>query len=224
MLRGAAENNKTTRRGGSQRKEIGSRHCRALCCRMSKNRLRAIPLGGAGEVGRNCWVLEYGDDAIILDMGVMFPESEMLGVDLILPDITYLQERKANIHGVFLTHGHEDHIGALPFLLPMLGFPPIYGTSSPWAWSAASSRSISLLDKVERTRSRPARKVSPPARSRSSRSISRTRSRTPSPSASPRRPAWRSTLPTGSSTIRRSITGRPMSPRWPSWARATRWC
>ncbi len=63
----------------------------------TKNRLRVIPLGGAGEVGRNCWVLEYENDVLILDMGVMFPDAEMLGVDLILPDVTYLQERKANI-------------------------------------------------------------------------------------------------------------------------------
>ena len=83
----------------------------------TKNRLRVIPLGGAGEVGRNCWALEYDNDVLILDMGVMFPDAEMLGVDLILPDVTYLQERKANIRGVFITHGHEDHIGAIPYLL-----------------------------------------------------------------------------------------------------------
>ncbi len=94
----------------------------------TKNRLRVIPLGGAGEVGRNCWALEYENDVLILDMGVMFPDAEMLGVDLILPDVTYLQERKANIRGVFITHGHEDHIGAIPYLLPQLGFPPVYAT------------------------------------------------------------------------------------------------
>jgi len=117
---------------------------------MSKNRLRAIPLGGAGEVGRNCWVLEYGDDAIILDMGVMFPENEMLGVDLILPDPTYLQERKATIHGVFLTHGHEDHIGALPFLLPLLGYPAVYGTRLTLGLVQPKLKEHKLLDKVER--------------------------------------------------------------------------
>ena len=95
-------------------------------------------------------MLEYGDDAIILDMGVMFPENEMLGVDLILPDPTYLQERKATIHGVFLTHGHEDHIGALPFLLPLLGFPPIYGTKLTLGLVQPKLKEHKLLDKVER--------------------------------------------------------------------------
>lgn len=95
---------------------------------MARNRVRTIPLGGAGEVGRNMWVLEYGDEILILDCGVMFPEADMLGVDLVLPDITYLREKTDKIKGILLTHGHEDHIGAVPFLLSELGFPPVYGT------------------------------------------------------------------------------------------------
>jgi ribonuclease J len=117
---------------------------------MAKNRLRVIPLGGAGEVGRNCWVLEYDDDILILDMGVMFPESEMLGVDLILPDVTYLQERKAKIRGVFITHGHEDHIGAIPYLMPMIGFPPLYATSLTLGLIQPKLKEHKLLDKVQR--------------------------------------------------------------------------
>jgi ribonuclease J len=117
---------------------------------MAKNHLRVIPLGGAGEVGRNCWALEYGDDILILDMGIMFPETEMLGVDLILPDVTYLQERKANIRGVFVTHGHEDHIGAIPYLLPMIGFPPLYATSLTLGLIQPKLREHKLLDKVQR--------------------------------------------------------------------------
>ncbi|MBA3945193.1 MAG: ribonuclease J [Herpetosiphonaceae bacterium] len=117
---------------------------------MATDRLRVIPLGGAGEVGRNCWALECGDDILILDMGVMFPESEMLGVDLILPDVTYLQERKAKIHGVFITHGHEDHIGAVPYLLPLIGFPPVYGTPLTLGLIQPKLKEHKLLDKVQR--------------------------------------------------------------------------
>ena len=82
--------------------------------------LRVIPLGGLGEIGRNMMVYEYGDEMIIVDVGLMFPEEEMLGVDLVIPDITYVMEHPERVKGVFLTHGHEDHIGALPFLLPLL--------------------------------------------------------------------------------------------------------
>lgn len=117
---------------------------------MAKNRLRVIPLGGAGEVGRNCWALEYDDDILVLDMGVMFPESEMLGVDLILPDVTYLQERKAKIHAVFVTHGHEDHIGAIPYLMPMIGFPPLYATGLTLGLIQPKLKEHKLLDKVQR--------------------------------------------------------------------------
>jgi len=117
---------------------------------MAKNRLRVIPLGGAGEVGRNCWVLEYDDHILVLDMGVMFPDAEMLGVDLILPDVTYLQERKAKIHGVFITHGHEDHIGAIPYLLPMIGFPPLYATPLTLGLIQPKLKEHKLLDKVQR--------------------------------------------------------------------------
>ncbi len=122
---------------------------------MSKNRLRVIPLGGAGEVGRNCWALEYGDDVLVLDMGIMFPENEMLGVDLILPDPTYLQERKAKIHGVFISHGHEDHIGALPYLLPLLDFPDLYGTKLTLGLIQPKLKEHKLLDKVERKQIEP---------------------------------------------------------------------
>jgi ribonuclease J len=89
--------------------------------------LRAIPLGGLGEIGRNMMALEYDENIVVIDAGLMFPEEEMLGVDLVLPDVTYLQERKEKVLGFLLTHGHEDHVGALPYILPKVS-APIYGS------------------------------------------------------------------------------------------------
>ncbi|HMA36478.1 MAG TPA: ribonuclease J [Chloroflexia bacterium] len=92
-----------------------------------KDQVRIIPLGGLGEVGKNMTVLEYGDDIIIVDIGVAFPEVEQLGIDLVIPDITYLKGKESRIRGIFITHGHEDHIGAIPFIYPHLR-GPIYAT------------------------------------------------------------------------------------------------
>ncbi len=115
---------------------------------MTTNRVRAIPLGGAGEVGRNMWVLEYNDEILILDCGVMFPEADMLGVDLVLPDITYLRDKIDNIKGILLTHGHEDHIGALPYLITELGFPPVYGTRLTLGMVSGKLKEHRLLDQT----------------------------------------------------------------------------
>ncbi|MBI4328277.1 MAG: ribonuclease J [Chloroflexi bacterium] len=93
----------------------------------NKTSLRVIPLGGLGEIGKNMMVLECGDDIVVIDAGLMFPDEDMLGVDLVIPNIAYLREHKAKIRGIVITHGHEDHIGALPYLLRDLPFP-VYGT------------------------------------------------------------------------------------------------
>lgn len=92
-----------------------------------KNVLRIIPLGGVNEIGKNMTVFEYGNDIIVVDCGVSFPEDDMLGVDLVIPDISYLLKNKDKVRGFILTHGHEDHIGALPYVLRELNVP-VYGT------------------------------------------------------------------------------------------------
>ncbi len=91
-----------------------------------QNRLRIIPLGGLEEVGRNMTLFEYGDNIIIVDMGLQFPEEDMPGIDYIIPNISYLKGKEKNIRGVFITHGHLDHIGAIPHLMPKLGNPPMF--------------------------------------------------------------------------------------------------
>ena len=89
--------------------------------------LRVIPLGGLGEFGANMMLLEYGESVIAIDCGLMFPGADLLGIDLVIPDVSYIAEKKKNLHGIILTHAHEDHIGALPYILRQLPVP-VFGT------------------------------------------------------------------------------------------------
>ena len=102
--------------------------CRTFIHMKKSNNLRIIPLGGQEEVGRNMTVFESGYDIVILDMGLQFPEEDMPGIDYIIPDIRYLKGKEKNIRGVILSHGHLDHIGAVPHLLPRLGWPTVYAS------------------------------------------------------------------------------------------------
>ena len=90
--------------------------------------LKVIPLGGLGEIGLNMMAVEYGEYILVVDAGLMFPDDYMLGVDLVIPDFQYLKENKDKVQAIILTHGHEDHIGAMPFFLKEFSIP-VFGTN-----------------------------------------------------------------------------------------------
>ena len=112
------------------------------------NKLRIIPLGGLGEVGKNMMVLEYGKNIIIIDAGIMFPENDMLGIDFIIPDFNYLADKKDMVRGIILTHGHEDHVGGLPYLLQEIR-APIYTTRLTRGLAEVKLKENHLLDEAE---------------------------------------------------------------------------
>src|ERR1700751_2698911 len=112
---------------------------------MPAGKLHIVPLGGLGEFGMNCMAIRWGDDIIVIDAGLMFPEAELLGVDIVVPDLSYLIENREHVRAVVLTHGHEDHIGALPWLLSELNIP-VYATEFTLAYVEGKLEEHALLD------------------------------------------------------------------------------
>ena len=109
--------------------------------------LKIIPLGGLGEIGLNMMVYEYGSTIFIVDAGLMFPEDYMLGVDYVIPDMTYIRKNRSHVTGIVLTHGHEDHIGGLPFLLREVNVP-VYGTAFTLALVRQKLEEHGLIESV----------------------------------------------------------------------------
>src|SRR5579883_458328 len=115
---------------------------------MATGKLQIVPLGGMGEFGMNCMAVRWGDDIIVIDGGLMFPEAELLGVDIVVPDISYLIENRSKVKAIVLTHGHEDHIGALPWILSELNIP-VWGTEFTLAYVEDKLEEHGLLDDAE---------------------------------------------------------------------------
>ena len=125
---------------------------------MSDKKLQIIPLGGLGEFGMNSMALRYGDDIIVLDAGMMFPDAELMGVDIVTPDFSYLEQNAQHVRGLVLTHGHEDHIGGVPFLLAQLNVP-VYGTAFTLALVERRLEEHELLDKARLNTVKPGQRL-----------------------------------------------------------------
>jgi ribonuclease J len=121
---------------------------------MADARLQIIPLGGLGEFGMNSMAVRYGDDIIVLDAGMMFPDAELMGVDIVTPDFTYLEQNASKVRGLILTHGHEDHIGGVPFLLAQLNIP-VYGTAFTLALVERRLEEHEMLDEAKLNKVKP---------------------------------------------------------------------
>src|SRR5512140_3109167 len=125
---------------------------------MPSHKLHLVPLGGLGEFGMNCMAVRYGDDIIVIDVGLMFPESELLGVDIVVPDITYLIQNREKVRALILTHGHEDHIGGIAWLLSEMNIP-VYGTEFTLALVEGKLEEHGLLDDADLNEMRPGDRI-----------------------------------------------------------------
>src|SRR6266853_1521298 len=125
---------------------------------MSDHKLQLVPLGGLGEFGMNSMAIRYGDDIIVVDAGMMFPDAELLGVDIVIPDFSFLEQNREHVRALLLTHGHEDHIGAVPFLLSEINVP-VYSTAFTLALVERRLEEHGLLDKAVLHRVKPGQKV-----------------------------------------------------------------
>ena len=125
---------------------------------MPDQKLQLIPLGGLGEFGMNSMALRYGDDIIVIDAGMMFPDAELLGVDIVTPDFSYLEKNRENVRALILTHGHEDHIGAVPFLLSEVNVP-VYGTAFTLALVERRLEEHESLEEIQFHKVKPGAKV-----------------------------------------------------------------
>src|ERR1700693_2003247 len=125
---------------------------------MADKKLQSVRLGGLGEFGMNAMAVRYGDDIIVLDAGMMFPDAELLGVDIVTPDFTYLEQNREHVRGLILTHGHEDHIGGIPFLLAQMNIP-VYGTAFTLALVERRLEEHQMLDSAKLHKIKPGGKL-----------------------------------------------------------------
>jgi ribonuclease J len=113
------------------------------------DKLSIFALGGVGEIGKNMYCIQYANDIVVVDSGLKFPEEDMLGVDIVIPDISYLTENKDKVRGIIITHGHEDHIGGLPYVLKHLNVP-LYGTKLTLGLIESKLKEANLLGDTKR--------------------------------------------------------------------------